>query len=138
MRARQIAGAHQELTRDLAAGEDERLLEELHPFRFLARMMCIEPLRERAVRLAQRENALRIFYGGVDFQAIADDAGVAEEAFAAAGVEARHFLECESGKCIDERLALFEDREPRKPGLIDLQHEALEEPVVITDRKAVF
>src|SRR4051812_30592618 len=46
VRAGQIAGAHQERRRDLAAGEDERFLEQLHPLVFRARMMRIEPFRK--------------------------------------------------------------------------------------------
>ena len=44
--------------------------------------MLVEPLCERSVRFAQRQNAFRVFDRGVDLQAIADDARVAEEAFA--------------------------------------------------------
>jgi hypothetical protein len=37
-----------------------------------------------------------------------------------------------------ERLLLLQDRQPGKPGLVDLQCEALEQTVVAPDRKTVF
>ncbi len=55
VRARQIADAHQELADDLAAGEAERVAEELDPLLLRQRMVRIEPGGKRAVALAQRE-----------------------------------------------------------------------------------
>jgi len=77
--AAQVAGAHQELARDLAAGEAEVLFEELHPLGLGARVMCVEPGPEGAEPVADAEEAPRILDGGIDLEAIADDASVAQQ-----------------------------------------------------------
>src|SRR5437016_2645181 len=64
--AAQVAGAHQELARDLAAGEAEGLFEELHPLGLGARVMCVEPGAEGAEPVADAEEAPRILDGGID------------------------------------------------------------------------
>ncbi len=46
MCAREVARAEQELVHDLAAGEDEGLLEQLLPLGALQRVMRIEPRDE--------------------------------------------------------------------------------------------
>ncbi len=51
--SRKIAGADQELADDLAAGEDERLAEELSPLLAVPGMVGVQPSREGAVTLAQ-------------------------------------------------------------------------------------
>ncbi len=52
MRAGQIADAHQELADDLAAGEDEGLLEQLDPFVLALGVMRLQPLGERTASRA--------------------------------------------------------------------------------------
>ncbi len=96
--------------------------------------MLFQPLGERA----EVAEALRVFNGGVDLQPVANDAFVAHQALAVVSREARHALDMESGECLTKGLALFQNREPREPGLIDLQHQPLEEAVVIANRKAVL
>jgi len=46
----QIAAAHEKLPDNLAAGEDERLLEERYPSGFFLRVMRIQPGLEAPVR----------------------------------------------------------------------------------------
>jgi demethylspheroidene O-methyltransferase len=63
---------------------------------------------------------------------------VIRELLASAGVVAGDAFECETVERVEESLTLFQDGQPREAGLIDLQHQPFEEPVVITDREAVF
>src|SRR5947209_815969 len=135
VRPRQIAGAQQELAGDLAAGEDERLAEQRHPLVLAARMMRVQPGAERAVRGPQGAHATRVLDGRVDLQAIADDSLVAQQRL---GAHAAHAIDVEVAERGAEGLTLFQDRQPRKARLVDLEHEALEEAVVIGDRKAVL
>src|SRR3546814_367669 len=77
VRARQVAQAHQELAGDLAAGELERALEQLHPRRLVPRPAVldgvrIEPLREAAVRVAQSADHPGVVDRRVHLQAVAD------------------------------------------------------------------
>src|SRR3546814_14249288 len=73
--ARQVAGAHEEFADDLAAHELEGLAEQLHPLVLAERMVRVDPAAEGAVVAAQGDDALCILDGGVDLQAVADDAG---------------------------------------------------------------
>src|SRR5690606_16881554 len=85
VRARQVAQAHQELAGDLAAGELERALEQLHPRGLVARLptfdgVRIEPFRETAVRGAQAADHPRVVDRRIDFQPVANNAGVGQQA----------------------------------------------------------
>src|SRR4051794_13467988 len=106
MRARQIAGAHQELADDLAAGEAKRALEEPDPLRLGARVVRVEPAGERAVRRLQLEDPPRVGDGRVHLEAVPHDAGIREEAPALAGAVPRHRLDVEAVIGAAERLAL--------------------------------
>src|SRR3546814_7593398 len=77
--ARQVAGAHEEFADDLAAHELEGLAEQLHPLVLAERMVRVDPAAEGAVVAAQGDDALCILDGGVDLQAVADDAGVRQQ-----------------------------------------------------------
>ena len=134
MRTRQVADAEQERGRDLAPGEHERLLEELHPLVAAARVMGVEPLRERA----DLPQPLRILDGGLDLQPVADDAGVRHQLRLARFGESRDALDVEASERLAERVALLQDGEPRQARLVDLQDEPLEQPVVVIDREPVL
>src|SRR5690349_4722294 len=138
MRAGQVADAHQELAHDLAAGEPEGVPKQLDPFGLGQRMMRLEPARERAVRAPQLENLLGVRDRRVDLELVADDAGVGEQTAPVARAVRGHDLGIESVVCPAEALALLEDGEPGEPGLIDLEHEPLEQPRIIREREAVL
>ncbi len=89
-------------------------------------MMRVEPLCERPVGLTQREDALCIFDRRVDFQSITDNPGIVEQLCATPRVKSRDTFNHKIVKCLAERIAFFQNREPRESGLIDLQHETLE------------
>src|SRR6185436_6515366 len=136
--AGEVAGAEEEGAGDLAAGEDERFLEQAHPRVFVAGVVGVEPVREGAVRPAQGEDAFGVFDGGVDFEAVADDAGVLQQARAAAGVIAGDALDGEVVEGFAEGGAFAEDRQPRQARLVDLEDEALEQAVVIAHGESVL
>src|SRR5215472_16784243 len=138
VRAWQIAEAHQKLADDLAAGEAERLLEQLDPRRLGARMVRVEPMRERAVAGADRLQPLRVLDHRLDLEPVADNAGVAEQPADVARAEARDLVDVVGREGAGERSALLQHREPRQAGLVDLEREALEQHRVVTRRKAVF
>ena len=87
MCARQVAGAHQELADDLAAGEQEGLLEQPDPVGVRQRMVRVDPALEAAELGAQIDDAPRVLDRRVDLQAVADDAGVGEQPRAVGLVE---------------------------------------------------
>src|SRR2546426_7709707 len=74
-----IAGADQELPRDLAAGETEGFLEQLHPLRLLERMVRVQPRRKRPMPLAQGDKSPGVLDRRTDFQSIAHDPRVAQQ-----------------------------------------------------------
>ena len=138
MRPRQSPDAHQELADDLAAHELELALHELDPLRLVERTLRVEPRREGAVLGDEGHHALRVVDGGVDLQAIADDAGVGEETVAIDLAIAGDHVRIEAVVGAPETLALLQDGLPRQPGLVDLEDEPLEEPGVVAQREAVF
>src|SRR5580765_2910045 len=72
VRAGKVPDAHQESPHDLAAGEAERALEELHPLGLRARVVRVEPPGEGAVRGAQLEDRRGVRDGGVHLEPVAD------------------------------------------------------------------
>ena len=80
--AGQVAGAHQEFTGDFAAGEFKSLLEEFDPVGGALGVVGVEPVFEGTVLCLQVLDNLGVVDGGVDFQAVAYDAGVVQQALA--------------------------------------------------------
>src|SRR5205807_3884988 len=132
VRAGEVADADQKRAGDLAACEDERAAKELHPFVFAQRVMRIKPRGERRGHVA---DAPRVLDGRFDLQPVTNDAGVAQQAI---GLHPRDAVDVEVAKCFPERVALFQNGQPRQAGLIDLQHQPLEQRVVVLDRKSVL
>src|SRR6185437_1936384 len=138
MCAGQIAQTHQKLVDDLAAGEAESIAEQLDPFFFVERVVRVEPIGEGAVAFPQHLEPARIVDGGVDLEAVADDAGIGEEPFAVTLVEGGDLVDVEAGEGLGESLALPEDGEPGEPGLVDLQDQPLEQHAVVARGKPVL
>src|SRR3954451_2420529 len=138
VRAGEVAAAEEERAGDLAAGEDERVPEQAHPFVFRARVVRVEPGGEAAVRLAELDDAPRVLDRRIDLEPIANDARVFEQTFAPFVGEARYAIDVEIRERRAEVVALFQDRQPRQTGFIDLQHEPFEQRVVVRDREAVL
>ena len=74
--------------------------------------------------------------GGLDLAAVADDAGVAEEALDVGLAEARHHRRVEAGEGPAEPLALAQDGEPREARLEALEAELLVQADVVHDGPA--
>jgi hypothetical protein len=135
---RQPAGAHQELAHDLAAGEAEGLLEELHPLVLGQRVVRREPAVEAAVALAQPEQGARVVHRRLHLEPVADDAGVGQQPLHVTRAEPRHHHRVEAAVRRLERRPLLEDGEPGEPRLVDLQDEPLEQLRVGGEREAVL
>ncbi len=138
MRAGQVAQAHQELAGDLAAGEAERLLEQLHPVGLAARVMRVQPRGEAAMAGPQLLDHLRVVDGGQHLQTVADDAGVGQQALDVLLGIGRHAVHVEAIVGRAEALALLQDGFPAQPGLVDFQHQPLEQLALVALREAVF
>src|SRR5215210_7535786 len=90
------------------------------------------------MRCSQLQNALRIADGGIHFQPVADDSGVREKPGTVGVAIGRDNIRIETAVCPPERLSLLEDREPGESGLIDLQHQPLEQLGIAFEWKAIL
>jgi hypothetical protein len=138
MRAAENAGADQELAHDLSAGEPEGLLEQLQPLRLGERMVRRQPGVKTAVTLLKCQNSFRVGDGRVHLEPIADDAGIAEQAALLVGAVAGHPCGVEAVVGLTKGFPFLENREPRETGLVDLEHQPLEQLGVTGKRKSVF
>jgi hypothetical protein len=136
--AREIAGAHQEFSYDLAAGETEGRFEQFDPFFFGQRVMVVEPFFERTEFFLNFLYLFSVVDGGVDLEAVADDAGIGQEAIALTLAITGNLVDIEVIEGAEEIFFLFQDSRPGQAGLVDLQDEAGEQAVVIFDGKAIF
>ena len=138
MRAGEIAGADEEFTDDLAAGEEECGLEEFGPGVKRGGVMSIEPGLERTEVVLEGLNATRIFDGGIDLQTVADDAGVRKKAVEVGLPVGRDLADIEVLIGTAEIIRFLEYCEPGEASLINLEDEALEEQVIALEREAVL
>src|SRR5437899_542957 len=90
------------------------------------------------MRFAQLDDAPRVLDCGIDLQPVADDAFVVQQPLALFRREARHAIDIEAAERRAEVLLLLQNRQPRQPCLIDLQHEALEQTIIAGNREAVL
>src|SRR5712692_7781317 len=90
------------------------------------------------MRLAQFDEPPRIADRGIDLQAIADDPAIAQQAGDVFGTEAGDAIDVPSGERRAEGGTLLQDGQPGQPGLVDLEHEALEQYAVLPRGEAVF
>src|SRR5580658_122003 len=134
----QVAQADQEFADDFSAGEAESPAEEFHPLGLVARVMGIEPGGERTMRLADLLQPPGILDRGGDLEPVADDPGIAQQP--------RHLVRPVGCDRIDiepvigdaKSRTLLEDGEPRQAGLVDLEHQPLEQHRIRTLREAVL
>ena len=101
-------------------------------------MIFIEPVFERAEFFLQFKDLLRVDNRRIDLQPVADDPRIGEQAGAILLGIFRNFFDLESTVGFVEVFGLLQDRDPRKPSLVDFKHEALKEFVVIFKREAVL
>jgi hypothetical protein len=136
--AGEIADAHQELADDLAAGKAKGLLEELNPFFFGPWMVRLEPSGEGSMAASKLQDGPRIGDGRLDLEPVADDPGISHEALDVPGAKPRDHCRIESSIGRAKRRLLLENGEPGQPGLVDLQHQPLEQRRVFSYGKAVL
>lgn len=117
----QVSEAHQELVDDLTAGKTKRPPEQPCPFFRRARMMRIEPARERSVRSTQPLDAARILDRRLNLEPVTDYPRIGEQAFGIGRRKGGDAIDLEIGKRRAEGRALPEYRQPRQAGLIDFQ-----------------
>ena len=91
---------------------------------------------ETAVLVLQLEKLTGVTYRRVDFQLVADNAGVGEQLGNPPGREAGNFAGVEVGERLAVSRAFLEDSQPTQPGLGTLQGEKLELYSVIPRRHA--
>src|SRR3954451_12810004 len=98
--------------------------------RRLVRLRPIRPdqLMQRRSGLAQREHAARVRDRRLDLAAVADDAGIRQQALDVALAEAGDGVGVEAGERPPEALPLAQDRQPGQTRLEALETEALVEP----------
>ena len=100
--------------------------------------MLVEPGGEGAVVLLQSLNDLGVVDGGLDLEAVADDAGIVQQALAVGGEVAGHGGDVEIVVRPTKVFLLLQNGEPREPRLVDFQYQALEQRRVVLERKTVL
>src|SRR5436190_3024806 len=93
-----------------------------------------DELRQRRLRLPQRDSRPRVRDRRLDLAAMADDARVLEQALDVRLAEAGDGLGVEPCERGPEALALAEDRQPREAGLEALEAKPLEQAALVADR----
>lgn len=138
MGAFEIACAHEEFIDDLAAGEAEGFFEEFHPFFLCFGVMVFEPFFERAEFFLDLDNGFGIFDGGVDLEAVPDDAGVGEQPFAIFVSVGSDFFDVEIVIGFAEAFFFFQDGLPAETGLVDLHDQSAKQFVIVMDRESIM
>ncbi len=100
--------------------------------------MCIQPAFEGAKFLAQSSNPLGVLNGGVDLEAVSNNARVSKQSGTVFLCEFGDLVYIKAAIGFAEVICFLQDGDPRKPRLIDLKDEALEEQVVILERKPIL
>jgi len=134
----QISRGHEKLVDNLSAREDEGFLEKFCPLVFGQRVMGVQPALERAEFLFEFKDFLRVDDCRVDLQPIADDSCVGKQTPTVSFIVLRHLANLELVVGFAEVGGFFQDRDPRKPGLIDLKHKPLKEFVIAFDGESVL
>jgi hypothetical protein len=90
------------------------------------------------VFLLQGADPAGVLDGGVHLEPVPDDAGIAQQPGAIPLTIPRHAIDVEAVVGFREPRALLEDREPREPGLVDLEHQSFEQRRVVPNGKTVL
>ncbi len=112
VRAGQITGADQEFAHDLAAGEGKSIFEKLRPILQTGGMVTIQPALERTVFRPHGYDPFGVFYGRIDLQSVADDAGIFEQACPIPLIVGRNNVDIEIVVGVPEVSDFFQDRDP--------------------------
>ena len=100
--------------------------------------MAIQPFFERSMRRAHALYAARILNRCIHLQSIPNYARIAEQAGLICLTIRRNFVDIKGIIRGTKIAGFFQDRDPGKFGLINLQNEALKEQMVILERKPIL
>ncbi len=100
--------------------------------------MRIEPAFERAVFLFEFQYLLRVDNGRVHFQSVADNARIFQQTDAVCFGIFGDLHDVEFTVRFAKVIRLLQDGDPRQTRLIDLKDEALEQFIIIVERKSVL
>ncbi len=126
----QISRAHQKLLGYFASGELEMLFEQFYPFLQFHLGLRIQPVFERPVFLLNFQNFAGIVNYSVDFEFVADDAGIRKQTSPVFVLVSGNFLNVKIAECLPEILLLVQNRGPGKTGLVNLQNQSPKEFIV--------
>ena len=101
-------------------------------------MVFVEPGFEGTVVFLKLFDHFGIADGGVNFEPVADDAGILQEFLPFLIRIAGYFIDIEIIEGFKEIILLVEDGLPAQASLVDLQDQAGKKFVIVMERKAVF
>lgn len=137
MRAWQISGGQEEFVDDLPACENKCISEKLHPSLFLQRVVRVQPNFERTKLFFQLQDPLGIDDRRIDFEPVADDAGISQQAGTIRYSVSSDSQYIETIIRMMEVIRFFQDRIPGKTCLVDLQDETFKKPVIALYWKSI-
>ena len=100
--------------------------------------MGFEPAHERPVRLPQRLEASGIFGGGFNLEPVTDDPRIGGQAVELSRADGSDAIDHEIRKGSTECRAFSENCRPRKTGLVNFEHQPLEQNALVVGRKAAL
>jgi hypothetical protein len=136
--AGKVSRAHQEFIYDLSASEPEVLFKKLNPLLFRFRVIFIQPGFEGSVFFLELFDDFGVADGGVDLEAVADDASVLQEFLPLLVGIPGYFVDVEVIEGIKEIILLVKDGLPAKASLVDLQDQSREQFIIFKKREAIF
>jgi len=101
-------------------------------------MMTIQPAFERSMLCPQALYAARILNRCIHLQSIPNDTRIAEQAGSICLTIRGNFVDIKGIIGGTKIAGFFQDRDPGKPGLVDLQNEAFKEQMVILEGKTIL
>ena len=138
MSTRKVPSAHEKFLHDLPARKHEVLLEQHSPVFQGLRMMAIQPSFERSMLRPQALYAARILNRCIHLQSIPNYAMIAEQSDSICLTIRGNFVDIKGIIRGTKIAGFFQNRDPGKPCLINLQNEALKEQMVILEGKTIL
>jgi hypothetical protein len=109
---RQIAGGHEKFVHNLAACENKGFLEKFCPFILRQWMMRIQPAFEGTIFLLKDLDPFGVLNGGIDFEPVADDTRICQQAGAVVLRVIFDFVVVLTPIGFTEVFRLLQDRDP--------------------------